>query len=213
MGLVHPLSIQRYIAMKSMITAGLLIPALSLVVGATSSFAAKKCSYTVSSKDTRVRWTGYKTPAKAGVSGGFSHISITGIKPATKARDALVGTKFAIKSASASSGDQVRDVRIYTLLLGGAEAMIKGEFAGIKNKHMLFKVTLNGVTRVVPMSYTIEEGANKASVKGTGYIDLIDFSLGSKLAEFNKACFVKHEGKSWSDVKIKFELGLDKACR
>lgn len=189
---------------------------LPMVLGASTSFAAKnkKCSYTVSSKDTRVRWTGYKTPAKAGVSGGFSQITMTGIKPAAKAKDALAGAKFSIKSASTSSGDQVRDVRIYTLLLGGAEGMIKGEFKGIKAKHMLFNITLNGVTRVVPMSYTIEDGKNKkkASIKGTGYIDLIDFSLGSKLAEFNKACFARHEGKSWSDVKIKFEVGLSKSC-
>lgn len=185
---------------------------LPLVLGASTSFAAKKCSYTVSSKDTRVRWTGYKTPAKAGVSGGFSQITITGSKPASKAKDALAGTKFSIKSASTSSGDQVRDVRIYTLLLGGAEGMIKGEFKGIKAKHMLFNITLNGVTRVVPMSYTIEDGKKGATIKGTGYIDLIDFSLGSKLAEFNKACFARHEGKSWSDVKVKFEVGLAKSC-
>lgn len=188
--------------------------ALPLVVGATPSLAAKKCSYTLSGKNTRVRWTGYKTPAKAGVSGGFSNIAITGIKPATKAKDALVGSKFAIKAASTSSGDKVRDIRISTLLLGGAEGMIKGEFAGFKNKLMLFKVTLNGVTRVVPMSYTIEDTKGKKAqvIKGKGYIDLIDFSLGSKLAEFNKACFAKHEGKSWSDVQIKFEAHVDKRC-
>lgn len=196
--------------MKSL--SGIVVTAsLPLLLAATPSFA-DKCSYTLSSKDTRVRWTGYKTPAKAGVSGGFSNITISNVKSAPKAKDALRGAKFTIKSASTSSGDKVRDIRISTLLLGGAEGVIKGEFAGFKKKHMLFKITLNGVTRVVPMSYTVEEKKKSAALKGQGYIDLIDFSLGSKLAEFNKACFAMHEGKSWSDVKIKFDVKLDKKC-
>lgn len=171
------------------------------------------CKYQVQPKSVKLKWTGYKTPAKAGVSGVLDSITLTNFKQAASIEDSLSGLKFSIKSnsvnsAPADSPDKVRDIRIYTMLLGGKDGKITGSFISKKEKQLLFKVTLNGNSVDVPLSYKIKGNKLRAS----GHVDLFDFALSEKLKEFTKACLAKHEGKTWSDVKVKLSVDFSKKC-
>lgn len=174
---------------------------------ATSLYSA--CQYTVKPTSPKLKWTGYKMPAKVGVSGGFDKIMVKGFnKKAPSPEMALKGLMFEIASSSINSNDKGRDAKIYSILLGGQKGKITGNFVNAKSNQTIFNVKLNGKTVKVPMSYKV----NGDKLKATGYVDLLDFALDSKLKAFTQACFAKHEGKTWSDVKIELDLGFDKKC-
>jgi hypothetical protein len=69
---------------------------------------------------------------------------------------------------------------------------------------MSVAVTMNGITKNVPMNYTF----NKGDLSATGNIDILDFSANKALSSINKACFDLHEGKTWSDVAIGFATNI-----
>lgn len=57
---------------------------------------------------------------------------------------------------------------------------------------------MNGVDKDVALEVKLD--GNK--VTGHGFIDILDFSAVSSLRSLNKACFAKHEGKTWSDAEV-----------
>ena len=70
------------------------------------------------------------------------------------------------------------------------------------------EVVMNGVKKIVPMRYVYSNGKFEAK----GYIDLFDFQASKALSSINKACFEKHQGKTWNDVEIGFSLHVKTTC-
>jgi hypothetical protein len=66
------------------------------------------------------------------------------------------------------------------------------------------EITINGITKQVPLNYTYD----KEMMKSEGYIDILDFGGAEALSSINKACFDLHNGKTWSDVLIGFEMHI-----
>ena len=77
-----------------------------------------------------------------------------------------------------------------------------------KTGNVTVAITMNGVTRNVPMRYS----ATESEIVAEGYVDLADFSALAAVASINKACYELHQGKTWQDVAIRFTLPIKTQC-
>ncbi|MFA7084873.1 MAG: YceI family protein [Arcobacteraceae bacterium] len=188
---------------------------------ASNEMGTKKGSCILSQDgDVVVNWEAYKTPAKIGVSGIFDKVTYRAVAPqGDNFRDILVGSSVVIDTTSVNSNHEGRDeLLVKSFFTQMNDAQIKAKIVDIKSdKRMRGKpktgelsveITMNGVSKIVPMKYIFDNGDFNAK----GSIDIIDFSANKALIAINKACYDLHEGKTWSDVgisfstKIKFEL-------
>ena len=130
-------------------------------------------------------------------------------------REIFVGSKVTIDTASVNSGHEARDntlVASFFKKMSGSE--INGEIVDIKADKtergaprtgvITIEITMNGVTKRVPMRYHYVKG----DLKAEGTIDLADFNALGALSSINSACFDLHSGKTWSDVAISFEMKI-----
>lgn len=167
-----------------------------------------------------VNWEAYKTPQKVGVGGVFDRVTYTAIAPeGNNFREILVGSSVVIETSSVNTKHESRDdtlVKFFFKEMSDPE--IKAKIVDIKSDkrirgkpktgEMRVEITMNKVTKVVPMKYSFDSG--ELSAKGS--IDLLNFSVNKALSSINEACYDLHEGKTWSDVgigfftKIKFDL-------
>ncbi len=117
----------------------------------------------------------------------------------------MTGAKVTIDSMSVDTGNPGRDESLMKAFFGlfageGAiEASIESLFGDNEKGTLSLSVTMNGVTKKVPMSYALVEGVFKAE----GYVDLFDFALGGALTSLTKQCATMHRDKTWNDVMIK----------
>ena len=167
-----------------------------------------------------VNFVAYKTAAKKGVGASFDSVTYSAIAPKGKNfREILVGSSVVIDTKSVNSKNKGRDEKLVKFFFG----QMKGEnitakildYKAIKvdrgqpKKGTLFtEITMNGVTKKVPMNYMLKDGVLKAD----GVIDIFDFSGNSALASINKACFDLHKGKTWNDVSISFSTKIKAVC-
>ncbi|WP_415395971.1 YceI family protein [Sulfurimonas sp. CS5] len=163
-----------------------------------------------------VSWKAYKTPAKAGVGGIFNSVKYTAVAPkGNNFREILVGSSVVIDTKSVNSKNSGRDEKLVKFFFEQMSSKnITAKIVDIKsNKRergkpktgvMSVGVTMNGVTKNVPMSYVF----NKGDLSATGNIDILDFSASKALSAINKACYDLHEGKTWSDVEIGFQTNI-----
>ena len=188
--------------------------ALSLILA--FGLAQANCSFSQPT-DVDVTWKAFKTPMKLGVGGHFTHVNFkSSTLKATDLNTLLAGSTVNIDVASVDSKNKGRDVK----LLNEFFKKMSGEGISAKivslqkNKEArktgiaTVEVTMNGVTRKVPMKYAFENGALSAN----GVIDLLDFKADSALKSINTACFALHKGKTWSDVNIGFTMKIAASC-
>ncbi len=153
-------------------------------------------------KQTKVSWVAFKTPAKAGVKGSLPSFSIKA-KGKASIKDILRSATINIDTTKVATGDKGRDGKIakffFSTMNGGKKIVAKVK--KLTNKKMLLSITMNGVTKDVPMSYQIDG----KKLKAKGFIDVLDFGLSDELAAINKACKALHEGKTWADVELHLE--------
>ncbi len=164
----------------------------------------------------KVGWKAYKTPLKIGVGGTFGKVEYAAAALSGHSfRDILVGSEVVIDPASVDSKNTGRDrklVRYFFEKMAGEK--IKAEIVDIKAEKIergkpklgvvTVAVTMNGMTKKVPMRYRYFKGVMTAE----GTIDLADFDALGALASINKACFDLHQGKTWSDVTVTFEMQI-----
>ncbi|MCT7613196.1 YceI family protein [Aliarcobacter butzleri] len=151
-----------------------------------------------------VKWTGFKLASKVGVSGTFNKIDLEITKSETLT-EFLKSAKVKIESKSLESKDPVRNLNITSTLFSLANTeFIKGSISSVDeiNKTLVLDVTMNKVTKTIPMSYEIENG--NITVKGS--IDILDFDMKSSYLAFTQKCSTLHENKSYSDVNIEFTI-------
>ncbi len=181
----------------------------------TMAYAAGSCDLSQVG-EVKVNWTAYKTPLKIGVGGSFKKIDYVPVAPVGKNfREILVGSKVTIDTGSVDSKHEARDkTLVASFFQKMAGSKIKAEIVDIKAHKregrgprlgvITIKMEMNGKVRHVPLRYHYEDGTMKAE----GVIDLADFSGFGALLSINKACFDLHEGKTWSDVAIGFEMQI-----
>jgi len=163
-----------------------------------------------------VGWKAYKTPAKIGVGGLFNEVKyIPTAKEANNLKALLVGASVNIATNSVNSKNEGRDKKLDTLFFQMMnKENITAKVVDIKAKSqetgkakagtIVINITMNGISKDVPMSYVYDKGM----MHGEGYIDLFDFQASKALSSINKACFDLHKGKTWNDVAISFSMHI-----
>ncbi|WP_232417864.1 YceI family protein [Methyloversatilis thermotolerans] len=88
---------------------------------------------------------------------------------------------------------------------------IAAKVSAIDARQLKLDVTMNGVTRAVPMSYKVADGVLSAE----GKLDILDFNGAEAFRKFEALCTVAwHKGKSWTDVAIFFTVPVkEKGCQ
>ncbi len=172
--------------------------------------AEDKCLYSLSEdlSTAKTTWTAYKTPKKVGVNGSFGTISYSAQENADL-KQLLKSAKVEIETATVSSGDKTRDeklVKFFFKLVKNPK--IKVHVETVKDNSALVMISMNNVKKEVSMNYTY---ANNVLTL-TGEIDVLNWSLDKALASINKACYVLHEKKTWSDVALKIEVPVRYEC-
>lgn len=170
--------------------------------------------FSVEAKTVTIYWTGYKTTSKIPVKGEFKTLEVTNSKEAPTAIEALNGTKFSIPISSIYSGDNIRDAKLKQLFFGVMDATmsltgtvnLKDDGTGAVD------LTMNGVSKEIPIVYTVKE----QMVEFSGTLDIIDdFSAQKAFESISKACSDLHTGpdgvsKTWSEVAIAASVYLKK---
>ncbi len=151
-----------------------------------------------------VKWTGFKTEKKVPVSGTFNDIELK-IKSSDDLSEFLKSSMVIIKSDSFESKNPARNINITSTLFSLASSKtIEGSITNVdeKQNRLTLDVTMNQVSKAVPMMYKISDG--KIIAKGT--IDILDFNMKNSFMAFAKKCAAFHENKSFSDVNIEFTI-------
>ncbi len=183
---------------------------LSIIFGLLSfSAQSEDCTYTFSPDGVKVEWIAYKTPAKVGVKGSFTDLGYTKARSGKTLKGVMTGATFDIQTKSTATGDAARDMKIATFFF--KREKISGEIVSVdpEKKIIQLSVVMNETTKKVPMSYKVEG----STVMATGHVDVLDFAMNEHLAKITKACFAKHEGKTWSDVQIMLNADFEKNCK
>ena len=160
------------------------------LLAALSIFALAECQLQ------SLQWTAFKTPLKLGVKGTFDKIDFT------KGDECLKGAKVSIDKSSVDTKNPGRDKTLRLFFFDRLEGDIKAKIVAVKEKTLDVAITLNGVTKTVPFFYTKKDGL----IHAKGVIDLLDFGASKALASIAKACFDKHQGKTWNDVELRFTI-------
>lgn len=83
---------------------------------------------------------------------------------------------------------------------------ISAKIVSINDEKIDLEVTMNGVTKVVPLTYKIDGDLLKA----TGKLDVLEFNTSKAWEKFEKVCKSSfHHGKSWNELDINFEVSKD----
>lgn len=61
---------------------------------------------------------------------------------------------------------------------------------------------MNGVTKVIPFAYKVEGD----TIKAKGKMEILDFGVNKAWTQFSAICKGFHQGKSWSEIDINFEV-------
>lgn len=153
---------------------------------------------------TKVSWTAYKTTDKVAVGGSFTEINLTTMETGNTPEEVLEGARFSIPVSSVFTNNPERDGKLKEFFFN---VMKDPEFLGgeihFKEGKAILALTLNGITKDVPVEWTYEN--NKFSINGT--LNLEDFGAQDAVASLNKVCFDLHKGadgvsKTWSEVAI-----------
>jgi len=150
-------------------------------------------------------WTAYKTPLKLGVKGTFDKIAFI------EGKNCLEGARVIINKHSVDTKNPGRDKTLDEFFFSKLKGDIKAKIEKVGDKTLDVAITLNGVTKKIPFTYTKKGGI----IEAKGVIDIFDFSGSEALASIAKACFDKHQGKTWNDITLTFTIDnkstIDKA--
>lgn len=158
---------------------------------------------------TEVGFTAYKFTNKAGVSGTFNEVNLSGDLSGATALDVLIGAKFSIPTSSVNTKDEGRDAKIANFFFGTIKTdLLSGEVESIddENNTLTLSITMNGVSHNVTGEYTLD-GNNFSFIAD---INVEDWSAENGIEALNNECYDLHKGedgvsKLWPDVTISFK--------
>ncbi len=170
------------------------------------------CVFDYAKDGSTLSWTAFKTPKKVGVTAKFSDFTIVA-KNSKSIADLVSSATFDVNSQSVDSGDKLRDAKIQSFFFKkmAKGTKIIGKVVKATDTSADVEFTFNGVTKVVPMTVKFDEPTSKLTLKGS--LDVLQFGMESNLAALTKACFEKHEGKTWADVDLELVASVKKSCK
>jgi len=180
---------------------------LLLLLLTTAALFSSECKYETTGVD--VAWEAYKTPLKLGVKGKFDNVVFLSEKAATL-NTLVKNTKVKIDTQKVNSNNPGRDAKLVKFFfeVQGIKS-IDAEITSVNKELINVNITMNSITKNIPMRYTID----KNNITAIGVIDLADFDMLTSLSTINKACYDLHKGKTWQDVTISFKLSTKKSCK
>lgn len=173
---------------------------ISLILLISSTAVSSACLET-SAKSIGIKFTAYKTQLKLGVSGKFTNKTLAKEAKGSTWQEATLNNMLTIDASQIDSGDKSRDKKISKFFFENKKLSATITHISEKKNQLTMTVVMNGKSKKkIKMNYKYIEN----TLEAVGYVDAFDFSMNKQLKALNKACFAKHEGKTWSDVKIEF---------
>ena len=160
------------------------------LLAALSIFALAECQLQ------SLQWIAFKTPLKLGVKGTFDKIDFA------TGDGCLEGAKVHIYKSSVDTKNPGRDKTLRLFFFDRLKGAIEAKILKVHEKTLDVAITLNGTTKTIPFFYTKKDGL----IHAKGVIDLLDFDASKALSSIAKACFDKHQGKTWNDVELRFTI-------
>ena len=149
-----------------------------------------------------VKFTAFKTYAKKGVNATFDDVAYQKVSADTIVK-MLTNSHVDINTTHVNSGNKARDAKLVTSFFNiQGVKHIKAKIIDVREKMLIVEIQMNETTLNIPMLYTVSD----SSVLANGTIDLADFMMIPSLKSINKACYDLHQGKTWQDVDISFEM-------
>jgi len=174
-------------------------------VALSKTLSAKEC---VNIKKLDVNWTSYKTLEKIGVSGHFNNVNIKSKQNASNINHLLLNTTVNLNMSHLDADNDMKNSAINKFFVNNLSTKnVSANVVSLYEKSLDVKIMLNGVTKVIPMKYTIDEG----KIKAMGVIDALDFGLASALKILNTAV-AGHLNKGWYDIPISFDITYNTKC-
>ncbi|MEM7182630.1 MAG: YceI family protein [Spirochaetota bacterium] len=177
----------------------------------------KSCQFTYNATNSKLGWVAYKYVEKLGVKGTFKEITVNGAKEANSIEEAIDGISFSIATSSVDSGVSERDKKIVEHFFGKMKLgdTIKGKVSEVKLGKANLSLSMNEITRQIPVTYTIE---NQDTLKVKLEINVDDWQAQESVAALNEVCKELHKGKDgvsklWPDVSITINSKFDKNCK
>lgn len=185
---------------------------VSFIFSSQLVLAQNSCVKIGKTNDLTIKWQAYKTPRKVGVWFKFTDFKLKGKRKAKNLSQLLMDQQVTIQANAKgiSSGDSGRDANIANAFFAEMmpKTLIKGKIVKVTDKALDLEVSMNNVTRIIPMEYTFEKGQFSAK----GYMDVLDFKLNKSFETLAKVCNGLHEGKTWTDVLLVLEGPLQ-SCK
>lgn len=181
---------------------------------------AEKCTYSVDPGGIAITWTAFKFTDKTAVNGRFNTMKVSGPTSASSPIALAEGLSMEIDGLSVETDNPARNATISEFFFGvfkpaGKIQASVAEVKGDESKGTIdMKITMNGVARVVPFTYTATPAGE---VEAKGSLDMMDFKLGEAHESIHEACEEQHKGtdgvsKTWTDVGVTLKGKFAKAC-
>lgn len=173
---------------------------LLLALGLSTSLLAATCNYTVDSSS--LEWTAFKTPAKVGVKGTFDNVKLD-FKISDSKETLLKSSTINIVTANVNSHNQGRDAKLVNsfFMVQGVKT-IAAKILKVEKNSADVEIIMNNIKKVITMNLITTEN----TIKLQGEIDLADFQMLPSLDAITKACYELHQGKTWQDVALEFNI-------
>jgi len=182
----------------------LLIVAI-ILIGASKKPKTSENVFRIIPEETIITWTAYKTTSKIPVSGIFKEVIADSNHSGTTVYKAIDGLKFSLPISGIFSQSNLRDTKIKKFFFGNMlnTAKISGKISLSNNNLGFVKITMNGISKELPITFTIE---NQLIVIDA-IMDLNNWESQVALEALNEACEDLHTGPdgetvTWSEVKI-----------
>ncbi|MCF6349679.1 MAG: YceI family protein [Flavobacteriaceae bacterium] len=164
-----------------------------------------KAKYSFEAKTTTINWTAYKTTKKVPVKGVFKKIDIVNSKTSENEIEAINGLEFSIPVNSIDTKDKTRDVKIIQSFFGSMKdsQTLKGKINLDKEGKGNINLSLNGISKVVPITYVI----SGQLVEINAILNLDNWQTSAAITALNLACKDLHKGedgisKTWNEVAL-----------
>lgn len=172
------------------------------------------CTYSYDHASTTASWTAYKFTEKAGVSGTFDQIEITGLNGKEKPLDVIIGAQFSITTSSVNTDNPDRDAKITNNFFAAlSDENITGVINYAADGLGSMDIMMNGVQNEVEFTYELK--ANNFSL--TAEINMDNWGCEAARIALNNVCQDLHTGNDgesvlWPDVTINVSTVLVKTC-
>ncbi|MDO7252540.1 YceI family protein [Helicobacter cappadocius] len=177
-----------------------------------SIFGHSLNALTIDTASAKVYFVGYKLKNKTKVPGFIDGAVFTFVKTEGSISDIMSKAKATADFSKENTKDKTRDGNIHrTFIAKLKDSKIQAEVTKISGDdssgEITAKITFNGITKEVPMKYTLTDGKFKAS----GKIDMSkDFNLNNSYVALStdKMVSALHGKQTYTEVEIGFQADI-----